>query len=128
MRGIDDIVQLWIVKADNDIRTIEHEFDAKDTVTDTVCYHSQQAVEKYLKLYLVHNNVEPPKSHNIFMLIKECERIDPSFSELENTAYLSDYAVELRYPDNFHLPDIDEAKEAFVDALRVKKFVLPKIQ
>jgi len=29
----------------------------------------------------------------------------------------------LRYPDNFYMPTLEEAKEAYLDALKVKKFV-----
>jgi HEPN domain-containing protein len=123
LETLNDILLRWKLKADNDLKTIEHEFASPSPVTDTICYHAQQAVEKYLKLFLVHNSFEPAKTHNIFTLLQECEKIESSFSQFANIAYLTDYAVSLRYPDNFYIPDIDEAKEAYDDALSVKKFV-----
>ena len=40
---------------------------------------------------------------------------------------LTNYAVEIRYPDDFYIPDIDEAKAAYEVALKVKDFVIWKI-
>jgi len=37
------------------------------------------------------------------------------------------YAVEIRYPDEFYIPSITEAKEAFQIAQKVKDFVLKKL-
>jgi len=33
--------------------------------------------------------------------------------ELEEAIKLTDYAVELRYPDDFYIPNLDEAKDAY---------------
>ena len=55
--------------------------------------------------------------------------IDSSFKdELEDADNLTDYAVEIRYPDVWLEPGIEDAKEAFEIAKKVKKFVLNKIK
>jgi HEPN domain-containing protein len=36
-----------------------------DRLTGQVIFHSQQAVEKYLKSYLVENNISFPKIHDL---------------------------------------------------------------
>jgi len=113
----------WKIKADNDIKTIENELESNDPVTDSICYHAQQAAEKYLKLFLVSKGIEPAKSHNIAFLKNECEKTTPELSQLSDIEYLTDYAVDLRYPDNFYIPNLDEAKEAYSDALKVKEFI-----
>lgn len=41
---------------------------------------------------------------------------------------MNTYAVEIRYPDDFYIPDIDEAKAAYEMAKKVKEFVLRKIK
>ena len=43
----------WQIKAENDLKTIANELASSNPITDTICYHSQQAAEKYLKLFLV---------------------------------------------------------------------------
>jgi HEPN domain-containing protein len=36
-----------------------------DCFTDTVCFHAQQCVEKYLKAFLVLEGIDFPKTHDI---------------------------------------------------------------
>ena len=46
---------LWCQKADNDLKNAHHEVEHEDPALDTVCFHAQQAKEKYLKVFLVHS-------------------------------------------------------------------------
>lgn len=52
---MDEYIKNWIIKANKDLKTVEHELSLpeKETVVETVCFHSQQAVEKYLKAFFV---------------------------------------------------------------------------
>lgn len=118
----------WILKAENDLRIIEKDLSSADPINDVICFHAQQAAEKYLKAYLVHKSVIPEKSHIIERLLDTCSKYDPSFAGLMEAAQLTEYAVELRYPDDFYIPDIEEAKEAYNLALKVKDFVLERIK
>jgi hypothetical protein len=54
-------------------------------------------------------------------------KINPEFMEIKEVSSLTDYAVELRYPDDFYMPDIIEANEACMLAILTKQFVLKKI-
>ena len=38
----------------------------------------------------------------------------------------TDYAVEIRYPDDWYEPTIEETKLAYESALKIKSFVLKK--
>ena len=51
----------WCHKADNDLKAANHEIDHEDGAFDTVCFHAQQTVEKYLKAYLVFHGKEGPE-------------------------------------------------------------------
>jgi len=58
-------------------------------------------------------------------LLELCATLDPSFKdELEDADNLTDYAVEIRYPDVWLDPGIEDAKEAFEMAKKVKELVL----
>jgi len=127
-KKIEELVSQWIIKADNDYKTIANEMSSEEPVTDSICYHAQQGVEKYLKTFLVMHGIEPFKTHNITFLRKECEKIDTDFYTLSNIDYLSDYAVELRYPDSFYIPTLEEAKEAYEDAVKARIFIKEKIK
>jgi HEPN domain-containing protein len=122
------LVKLWQVKAENDLKTIENEFGAETPVTDTICFHAQQAAEKYLKSYLVSKQVPFRNTHSITEILRSCIEIDTEFEELSFAVFLTAYAVDLRYPDDFYIPDISEAREAFRIAKEVKSFVEKKIQ
>ncbi len=122
-KKIEYIVKQWIQKAENDFQAIKNEFNSDKPVTDIICFHAQQVVEKYLKLYLIINNEKPLKTHNIALLLNECIKFNKDFKTLYGIEYLSDYAVDLRYPDNFYIPEFEEAKEAYNDAEMVRNFV-----
>jgi hypothetical protein len=46
------VVSEWVAKAENDLKTAYILRLAKGGPTDTVCFHAQQVVEKYLKALL----------------------------------------------------------------------------
>ena len=130
----DELVNLWIIKADHDLKTAKDELTANDPATDTVCFHTQQCVEKYLKAYLVFNGIEIIKSlktHDISELIDYCKDIDKDFEQLisDNDAdRLTNYSIEARYPDDFYLPSVEESNQAIYIAENVKEFVKVKIK
>lgn len=97
--------------------------------TDAVCFHCQQAIEKYLKAFLTFQNVRVKKIHDLEALLNLCIEIDKEFENLdkEKISSLSFFAVEVRYPDEFYIPTIDEARENLEIALKVKEFILKKL-
>ena len=68
------------------------------SVPYSICFHAQQAAEKYLKAFLAFHGQAAPKSHNIEDLIRRCAEIDTSFSALLGHAgALQFFGVEIRY-------------------------------
>lgn len=126
---IDEYVKKWLIKADNDLKVAENEMklpSAEDMVTEAICFHSQQAVEKFLKAFLITKKVEFEKTHNLEFLIELCVKVDEEFKKIE-VGNLSFYAVEVRYPNEFYMPTIGEAKECLELARKAKEFVLRKL-
>lgn len=121
---LKSIINQWLVKGDNDLKTAAYGLEAAEPITDTICFHCQQAVEKYLKLYLISRGDEPIITHNIAILIERCARYDTSFRELAGYDFLTGYAVTLRYPDDFYMPEIEESEVALSAARHVREFVL----
>ena len=91
-----------------------------------VCFHAQQASEKFLKAFLTANNVEFPKIHDLIILIEDyCTLVNISFNLLKPRLIgMSEYAANARYPGNRFPPTLSDAKEAYEAALYVKDFVL----
>lgn len=127
--NVSEAVNRWCQKAESDLKNANHEIEHDDPALDTVCFHAQQTAEKYLKAFLVFSRKEIPKTHILIRLIKECISVDPTFSELLDLDIdeLTEYAVEMRYADDFMMPDRDEARNAIEKAEFVKKFVITKI-
>lgn len=98
----NSLIQAWFDKAEKDLLSAIHESSFEDAVLETVCFHCQQAVEKYIKGYLISLGIIFPKTHEIGELITLCEQKDSDISELKEEAdKLTDYAVEIRYPDDY---------------------------
>ena len=64
-----ELIAEWLKKAQHDIGTAELLLAQKQEYTDTICYHCQQAVEKYLKAYLVNLNIPFKKVHDLDYLL-----------------------------------------------------------
>ncbi len=96
-----------------------------------VCFHAQQAVEKYFKGYLAYHDFELQKTHQLDILLKEiATKIDREFEKYKEGAMsLNDYYIESRYPGDIREDiSIGEAKIALEMANEIKDFVLSKIQ
>ena len=124
----DGYIQLWINKADGDLKVARRELHCKDPVNDAVCFHLQQAIEKYLKAFLVKSSENIKKTHNLEYLIEQCIRIDPAFNLFEEKFdTVEECGVEIRYPDSFVMLEEAELFEILKHVEELREFVLKKI-
>jgi len=125
MKEKADLVRGLLRKAHSDVLALEASLNAG--ALDAGCFHAQQAAEKHLKAFLVHNGVAFPFTHNLSKLAELCAGSDPSFrSILPLVEPLTPYAVELRYDEEFW-PAAEVAQAARSAALAVKEFVLQRL-
>jgi HEPN domain-containing protein len=62
-----------------------------------VCFHAQQAAEKYLKAFLVSHGIEAEKTHDLERLLETCLERDPGLTVLHSDCQqLTDYAMDSR--------------------------------
>jgi len=93
-----------------------------------ICFQCQQAVEKYLKGFLVYNKRSFPKIHDLTQLLKLCAKIDKSFLKfLEETDILSQYYLVSRYPLEYPLANKKQAKEVLDISTNIINFIKEKI-
>ncbi len=125
-----DVVKNWILKANNDFKTGKDEMATEEPATDTICFHMQQYVEKYLKGYLVFHKVDFRKTHDIAELIELCKKVSVEFEELYeiDADSLTIYAAEIRYPDDFYMPTPEETRECIDTAEKAVDFIKKKLQ
>jgi HEPN domain-containing protein len=116
----------WMAKAEHDLITAKLIIDNSPIVLDIACFHCQQAVEKYLKTFLIYHSIDFPRTHNLDLLLESCSTLDDSFTDLD-LKNLEDFAVRGRYPHDFLLPELDETLEFYRIAEAVKDLVVSKI-
>jgi HEPN domain-containing protein len=69
-----------------------------DRKYDLVCFHAVQAVEKFLKGYIIQKGRQAEKTHNLEILLVETINIDESFEAISaECALLNKYAFEIKY-------------------------------
>lgn len=76
------IVREWLTKADEDLSFAETTLLEGNTFFAQICFHFQQAAEKYLKAFIIAAGMEFEKVHNLVYLLKTCRRIEPSLENL----------------------------------------------
>jgi HEPN domain-containing protein len=69
MNEILETVKRWIEKADHDLGTAQITHLNLPEFKDTIAFHCQQAVEKYLKSYLIFLNIQFKRSHSLTYLL-----------------------------------------------------------
>jgi HEPN domain-containing protein len=122
-----DFVQDWLGKAQGDLRAAEHLLELDLTDYFTAAFHAQQAAEKFLKAFLVRNQIPFPKTHDIRRLLDLCSQADPSLqSDLLSAAMLTPFGVEFRYPGQ--VADRVMASQAVEEAKRVCEAVLERLE
>jgi HEPN domain-containing protein len=118
-------VRQWIEKAEHDLRNAEHTLTLRDEDCpfDTVCFHAQQCVEKYLKGWLSSRRLDIPRSHDLVVLLNLA--LADGFLGLSphDIQPLNRYTIEARYPGDWDPIDRFEAEQAVAMARHVRESV-----
>ena len=121
----DEFVRQWLLKAEEDLNAAKSLLTYGITFLSAVCFHSQQAAEKYLKAYLTFRQVEFPKTHDIDEILDLIAPVNGKLSEsLRDTIILTNYGVDVRYPGDFPGVNSGEAEQAIQMAEKVRTSVL----
>jgi HEPN domain-containing protein len=122
------IVILWFKKAESDFKTIENNLKSNDPPTDAICFHAQQAIEKYMKGALVYFEKHITRTHDLVNLLTSIVQYIPELAEYEELLDdISHYGVEVRYPDIFYEPTLEEAQKAYDTAKKIKVIIAARI-
>jgi HEPN domain-containing protein/predicted nucleotidyltransferase len=118
------VLREWLRKAEHDLTTAAHTLKlGKEAPGETVGFHAQQCVEKYIKALLVFRGTPVPKTHDIAALRALLPRgLRPKLT-VTVQKQLTRYAVVLCYPDLGPDVPLAEARKAVAIARRVRKEV-----
>ncbi len=119
------VVKEWLQMADEDFGFAETNFRGGSEFYAQICFHFQQAAEKYLKAYIIGKGLTFDKVHDLVHLLKTCATFEPAFAALKedcitlNTAY-----IETRYPVHWPTSYTKEtAEQSHTAALNIARMV-----
>jgi len=124
-----DKIKQWIVKGDHDLGTAKITFLHIPEYLDTVTFHCQQAVEKYLKAYLIFQSTTFRFSHDLVYLLDLIAQSDTEFENYYDlVSELQGYAVEIRYPSETIYLSKDKVEKAIQIAKSIRELVTLKMK
>jgi HEPN domain-containing protein len=125
MSGDDAVVAVireWVEKAENDLANAAFTLRmGADCPTDTVCFHAQQCVEKYLKALLVLKGAGVPRTHDLRVLMKLLPAALRPDLDVSQQDRLTEYATVARYPGDYEPLPLSEARAAVRLARRIRQ-------
>jgi HEPN domain-containing protein len=105
-----EIVREWLNKADEDYGFACAGMEFADYFGQ-ICFHFQQAAEKYLKAFIIANELRFRPVHNLLEPLAICREASPDAEELHQAcSFLNPFYIDTRYP--VHWPTAHDASTA----------------
>lgn len=126
----NELVKEWLNQADEDFLFAQTNLDEQDKFFAKICFHFQQAAEKYLKAYIVAFKLPFKKIHDLTKLLSLCQKKDKSFVNIiEEAKFLTDFYVDTRYPAFWPVGfDRKEAEKAKAATEKIRDFVKEELK
>lgn len=124
----NSLVEGWINKGNEDFQYAKASYDEGLEFYPQISFHLHQAVEKYLKAYIIAKKLDFQKIHDLTKLLQICAENDPDFNSLSNLAIeLNPYYIEARYPEFITSVDKGRTEKALKAAEQIANFVKAKL-
>ncbi|MFH1563527.1 MAG: HEPN domain-containing protein [Nitrospirota bacterium] len=102
----------WFKKAKKDLERVGHRLKGKDI--EDAAIHLQQALEKYLKGYLLSKGWKLKPTHDLEDLLDEAVKSEPSLEQFRDLCLeVTPYYIEERYPFFIEEPSAEDIKHYF---------------
>jgi HEPN domain-containing protein len=116
----------WLRKAEHDVLAAWHLFKLSPLLTDEICFHCQQAIEKLLKGMLAERGLPIQKTHDLTVLLGQLLPTDPTLRSLRRGLKgVTRHAVEYRYPGMN--TTARQARAAYQKALLVRQGIRKRL-
>jgi HEPN domain-containing protein len=125
-------VKDWMLLADKDLYAAEILLESEYPLTNIVAFHCQQAIEKYLKAFLIEKEISILKTHDLIRLNGMTKEIQDLGIDEKKLMIINEIYIESRYPGEFGLmsdgmPSNEQAKEFIAYAKEVKAIIILEI-
>ncbi|MBI2252753.1 MAG: HEPN domain-containing protein [Armatimonadetes bacterium] len=121
----------WLQKAEHDLMAAIAIIEFyPDPPADMVCYHAHQVIEKYLKGWLIYNNFNPPKIHDLVKLLNLSSEFNENLKDYKDELeILNQYYIESKYPLDWPIVySKEEVKKALGVSQEIAKYIKSKIK
>ena len=109
----------WVQKAEEDYNSAKWLQQAPDPVHNSICFHAQQCIEKYLKAWLQATNIPVPRTHNLEELLTLIVPTLPAWARWQpDFKIITAYAVDSRYPGDIATADNTQHAMHICDEVR----------
>lgn len=125
------IVREWLFKADEDFNFAKINLEEDNKFYSQICFHFQQAAEKYLKAYIAAYDLEFGKMHDLVALLKIGGKKDSlllilmEYCVLLNTAYI-DTRYPVHWPTDYSKDKTEKMQEAASKIAQTVKELIAK--
>jgi len=121
-------VEDWILLADRDLQAAEILIKDPSPLTNIVAFLCQQSIEKYLKAFLIENDVPLIKTHDLVKLNKLIKNIEDLGFDKEKLILINEIYSESRYPSELGLTangmPTNEQVETFIAYAKEVKIII----
>jgi len=122
-------VESWIFLADNDLYAAELLLKEEYPLTNIIAFHCQQMIEKYLKAFLIENDVKLVRTHDLIKLNEMVNEVKYIGIDEKKLLIINEVYMESRYPGDMGLlsngiPSLESAKEFFEFANDIKTIII----
>lgn len=119
----------WILRANRDLDEAKFLFESNRPL-ENAAYFVHQAIEKYLKAFLISNNWELEKTHDLVKLAKEAIKSNKSFEKfIPALEEITNFYVESRYPVGYEVEyTTKEIKKGLKVAKEIGETVRQKVK
>ncbi len=116
MQRLED-VNLWMGRSLSNLERARSKRENSKILLEDLCFDIQQSAEKALKAVCIKEEIIFKRTHDISYLIDLLENEGIEVPDpVKNGRYLTQYAVETRYPGVYEPIEEDEFMEALKDA------------
>jgi HEPN domain-containing protein len=125
MSELVNVTKEWIEKADHDLGSAKVIYLHLPDYFDTIAFHCQQAVEKYIKAVLFFNKIEFQRSHDLIYLLELLSgkvEIDEDWYKIAIS--LNNFSVQIRYPNTIIKLSKEEIESSIQIAEDFRKFAI----
>lgn len=126
MRRLED-VNIWMGRSLSNLEKARISSESSNILFEDLCFDIQQSAEKALKAVCIKKDIIFKRTHDISYLMDILESNGLAIpDDVAKGRYLTQYAVETRYPGIYDPIEKEEYEEALSDAERIFEWALDR--